>query len=112
MSKNTISAKPTGLRASGADLATPLADRRRERHSRAYLDMESHVFDLRNMSILLETITQEAIGNSRDRDGDSIKILLTEDQFSAIHFAVSHVGDMARELMKAWEIGFKVGPDA
>jgi hypothetical protein len=60
--------------------------------------MESPLFDLKNMKIILATLIASAMGEEKDREGQNIKVLLRQDEFGTIHFAVMRAGDTARKV--------------
>ena len=67
---------------------------------RKYSELESNIDDVRNMSIVLETIMDDLW-----RQKDETKKLdgyefytFTNDQVSSTQFAVAQIGNMAREL--------------
>jgi hypothetical protein len=69
---------------------------------RKYDELEARIEDLRNMSIVLETLMDD-LWKQEDytKKSDLYKsFLFTNDQLSSTQFAVSKIGDMARELSK------------
>jgi hypothetical protein len=62
--------------------------------ARAFMDLESQVCDLKNMSI----ITELAVGKMHGTDGEYIDLRLSQDEFNSIQFAVMHLGDMIRKF--------------
>lgn len=63
-------------------------------------DMESDLYDLRNMSIIVETLIEDAWRCKEEKALDnSVRLLLTNDQWQAINFAVIHAGDMSRKRL-------------
>jgi len=76
------------------------------RLARAFREMEGPVEDLRRATIVMETVHSDAMVPCK-----LIKVpnptyrgfLLTDDQEAGLAYAVTHVGDLARDLVKTWE---------
>lgn len=86
--------------------------KRIERQSQTYLDLKELVHDLRNMTVVLETVMEADLGDARTKEDGFIKILLSQEQFDSVHFAAAHVAGMAKQLFKVWEAdGRKEGSD-
>jgi hypothetical protein len=70
-----------------------------------YSDLEGKIEDLRNMSIVLETVMDDLWKQEDDtKKNDLYKFFtFTNDQFSSTQFAVSNIGNMARELSKYFD---------
>lgn len=77
-----------------------------QRHAAAFLDLESPICDLKNMSMLLDTVITNDIGLGEREASGYIKLLLSKDQLDSLHFAVLHMDDMIRDLHKVYYAGF------
>ena len=69
---------------------------------RKHSDLEGKIEDLRNMSIVLETVMDDLWKQEDDTKKNDLykSFVFTNDQFSSTQFAVSNIGNMARELSK------------
>jgi hypothetical protein len=104
MSKKTISASATGLPSNPMNEEPKRASS--EHLARAFQDLESPVCDLKNMSLLLESIIESDIRRDKEKGG-YIELLLSKDQFDCLHFAVLHLGDMIRDLYRVYYAGLE-----
>ncbi len=75
-----------------------------------YRQLEFSIPDLRNATILLETMVEDTL--SKPEDFHHMKRFeMTEDQWEGLSYAVRHVGDLARALSKSFYRGFEAPID-
>ena len=46
------------------------------------------------------------LGKPLEKSGGWLKLLISEEEFDSLHFAVGLVATMSRDALKAWEAGF------
>ncbi|SEG61254.1 hypothetical protein [Bosea lathyri] len=80
----------------------------------AYRKLEYSIPNLRYASILLETMRDDALENPDMVAGndDLRRFDLTKDQWDGLIYAISHVGDLARDLDRLYFAGFEQGQHA
>jgi hypothetical protein len=77
-------------------------------HAAAYRELDGPLHDLQNMSTLLAVIIKDGFGMSMGTENGAVKLLVTEDQFNALHFAARNVADMTKALLETYDMNFEV----
>jgi hypothetical protein len=91
-----------------SDTGLPTPKKRREDHllAEAYSHLESEICDVKNVSLVLETVIESALHKPEHREGWRI-FTLTEEQMNSVMFIVYQVGDLARTLHEKYYAGFE-----
>lgn len=79
-------------------------------HASNYRHLEYLIPDLRNATILLETMMDDTLSKP-EKIHHLKRFDLTEDQWEALVYAIRHVGDLARGLSKTFYRGFDAALD-
>ena len=71
-------------------------------------NMEGDLYDLRNMSSIVETLLEDALSCREKTAADGyLKLTLTDDQWDVLSFAAAHLKDMARDVLERYQGDYK-----